>query len=168
MALVCAPSWLILINYPGKSRGISPGDILQDWGGVLIFNTLITKHNYIAEKLDTIFILQFFPDIRNYVYRNISVGYGEGECGSGKCGNRSSESTTQTLTLTLRCSKTTIRRLSHLNMSVSTKHIKLVNARKKWGAVKSRTLFFFCFSNTHSSLGPGKITMYHLSKTPLL
>ena len=40
---------------------------------VLSFNTLIPEHSFIAEKLEKIFILPFFPSTRNYVYRRISV-----------------------------------------------------------------------------------------------
>ena len=35
---------------------------------VLLFNTLITKHTFIAEKLEAIFVLPFFSPTREITY----------------------------------------------------------------------------------------------------
>ena len=85
----------IFNNYPPKSRGISPDRVSRQglWPRLLnsgaklkrysarlsrtrllsriiisLFNTFITKHSFITEKLETIFILSFFSPTREITY----------------------------------------------------------------------------------------------------
>ena len=80
-----ACDWLLIINnYPAKSRGISPdalrttskGELAKIRGYsarlnkiiVLLFNASITKHSFIAEKLETTSILPFSPPTHEITY----------------------------------------------------------------------------------------------------
>ena len=52
----------LLVNYQGIFVRMSRIII------VLLFNTLITKHNFIAEKLETIFIFPFFSSTHEITF----------------------------------------------------------------------------------------------------
>ena len=57
---------MIIDNYPAKSRGISPE--LKSRSSRIFVLLSITKHSFIAEKLETIFILLFFSPTHEITY----------------------------------------------------------------------------------------------------